>query len=149
MSERKPAYLARALDMHEDEDEDDKPVVRPTTRKEPLEEGRDEAIDDEDLATLVPPRPSRPPETAQRQNNQPPVWQDLIAILEQQVSKDSREREEETSILGKKSEGEALRNIINKLSEERNLRDSPETQPTVHSTLQEEDFSFGYSWKNL
>ena len=36
--------------MHEDEDEDDKPLVRPTTRKEPLEEGRDQSIDDEDLA---------------------------------------------------------------------------------------------------
>ena len=103
MSERKPAH---ALDMHEDEDEDDKPLVRPTTRKEPLEEGRDQAIDDEDLAPLV---PSRPPETAQRQKRKgPPVWQDPTAILEQQVSRDSREREEETSILGKKSEGEAL-----------------------------------------
>ena len=66
MSERKPTYLAHALDMHEDEDEDDKPLVRPTTRKEPLEEGRDQAIDDEDLAPLV---PSRPPETAQRLSN--------------------------------------------------------------------------------
>ena len=39
------------------------------------------------------------------------------------MTRDSREREEETSILGKKSEGEALRNIINKLSDERNLKD--------------------------
>ena len=54
MSERKPAYPAHALDMHEDDDDDDKPVVRPTTRKESLEEGRDQAIDDEDLAPLVP-----------------------------------------------------------------------------------------------
>ena len=67
MSKRKPAYPAHALDMHEDEDEDDTPLVRPTTRKEPLQEGRDQAIDDEDLAPLVPSRPSRPPETAQRQ----------------------------------------------------------------------------------
>ena len=37
MSERKPAYPAH-------EDEDDKPLVRPTTRKEPLEEGRDQAV---------------------------------------------------------------------------------------------------------
>ena len=110
--------------MHEDEDEDNKPVVRPTTRKEPLEEGRDQAIDDEDLAPLVPWRPSRPPETEQRQMRKgPPVWQDPTALLEQQVSRDSREREEETSILGRKSEGEALRKIINKLSDERNLKD--------------------------
>ena len=41
MSERKPAYPAHALDMHEE-------------RKESLEEGRGQAIDDEDLAPLVP-----------------------------------------------------------------------------------------------
>ena len=39
------------------------------------------------------------------------------------MSRDSRERTEETSVLGKKAEGEALRNIINKLSEEHNLKD--------------------------
>ena len=43
--------------MHEDEDEDDKPLVRPASRKEPAEERRDPVIDDEDLAPLVPPRP--------------------------------------------------------------------------------------------
>ena len=92
--------------MHEDEDEDDTPLVGPTTRKEPLEGGRDEAIDDEDLAPLVLPRPSRPPETAQRQKRKgPPVWQDPTATLEQQVSRDSREREEETSIFGQKGRG--------------------------------------------
>ena len=123
MSERKTACPAQAPDMHEDEDEDDKPLVRPTRRKEPLEEGRDQAIDDEDLAPLIPPRPSRPPETAQRQKRGPPTWQDPTAILEQQVSRDSREREEKTSILVKKSEGEALRNIINKLSDKRNVKD--------------------------
>ena len=53
MSERKPAYPAHAPDIHEDEGEDDKPLVRPTTRKEPLEEGRDQTIDDEDLAPLA------------------------------------------------------------------------------------------------
>ena len=35
----------------------------------------------------------------------------------------SRERAEDTSIWGRKSEGEALSNIISKLSEERNLKD--------------------------
>ena len=82
--------------------------------KEKLEKGRDQAIDDEDLA----------PEIAQRQKRKgPPIWQDPTAALKQQVSRDSREREEETSILGKKSESEALRNIINKLSDERNVKD--------------------------
>ena len=40
MSERKPANLDHAPDMHEEENEDDKPLVRPTARKDPLEEGR-------------------------------------------------------------------------------------------------------------
>ena len=38
-------------------------------------------------------------------------------------AKAKRDLAEETSILGRKAESEALRNIINKLSEERNLRD--------------------------
>ena len=99
--------------MHEDEDENEKPLARLTSRKVSLEEGRGQAIDDEDVAPLF---PSRPPETAQRQKRKgPPVLQDPTAFLKQQVSRDSREREEETSILGKKSVGEALRNIINKV----------------------------------
>ena len=53
MSERKPAYPAHALDMREDEDEDDKPHVRPTTRQEPLEEGRDQVIVNEDFAPVA------------------------------------------------------------------------------------------------
>ena len=96
-------------------------MVRPASRKEPLGERRDQAIDDEDLAPLVPPRP---PQGAQRQKKKgPQVWQDPTAILEQEVSRDSREGTEETSILGKKAESEALRNIINKLFDERNLKD--------------------------
>ena len=46
MSERKPANPDHAPHMHEEENEDDKPLVRPTTRKDPLEEGRDQAMDD-------------------------------------------------------------------------------------------------------
>ena len=42
MSERKPANLDHAPDMHEEENEGDKPLVRPTARKDPLEEGRDQ-----------------------------------------------------------------------------------------------------------
>ena len=44
-------------------------------------------------------------------------------FLEQEVSRDTREREEETSIRCTKSESEPLRDMINKLSDERNLRD--------------------------
>ena len=104
--------------------EDDRPLFRPTPGKEPLEEGCDQAIDDEDLAPLVLPRPSRPPQAAQRQKRRgPPVWQDPTPFLEQEVSRDLRERTEETSILDKKAEGEALRNTVNKLSDERHLKD--------------------------
>ena len=46
MSERKPANRDHAPDMHQEENEDDKPLVRPTTRQEPLEEGRGQAMDD-------------------------------------------------------------------------------------------------------
>ena len=49
MSERDTAYPAHAPDMHEDEDEDDKPLVRPASRKEPAEKRRYPATDDEDL----------------------------------------------------------------------------------------------------
>ena len=57
------------------------------------------------------------------QCGKPPEWRDPAAFLEQEVSRDSRERAENTSIWGKKAEGEALRNIISKLSEVHNLRD--------------------------
>ena len=46
-----------------------------------------------------------------------------LTTLEQDVSRNSRERSEEVSILSRVPDGEALRNIINKLSDERNLRD--------------------------
>ena len=55
MSEQRPAYPVHAPDMHEDEDEDDKPLVRPASRKEPANEKRDLDTDDEDLLPLVPP----------------------------------------------------------------------------------------------
>ena len=58
MSERRPAYPAHAPDIDEDEDEDDKPLVRPASRKEPAKEKRDLDTDDEDLLPLVPPRPT-------------------------------------------------------------------------------------------
>ena len=38
------------------------------------------------------------------------------------MSGNSRERSEEVSIIGRNPDGEALRNIVNKMSDERNLR---------------------------
>ena len=107
--------------MHEDGDEDDTPLVQPASRKEPVEKKRDTATDDKDLLPLVPPRPT--PAALVRKRKGPPLWQDPAATLEREISEDSRERTEETSINGRNTEGEALRNIISKLSEERNLRD--------------------------
>ena len=119
MSERRPAYPAHAPDMDEDEDEDDKPLVRPASTKEFAKVKRDLDTDDEDPLPLAPPR--SPPAAPVRNRKGPPVWQDPAATLEHQVPKDSHERTEDTSILGRKAEGEALR--ISKLSEERNLTD--------------------------
>ena len=107
MSERRPAYPARTHDMHEDEDEDDQPLVQPASRKEPVEERRDHPVDDEDLVHLVPPR--QPPAAPARKRKGSPVLQDR--------TRDSRERAEDALILDKKADGEALRNIISKLSE--------------------------------
>ena len=52
--------------------------------------------------------------------------------------------------MGRKEEGEALRNIKSKLSEERNLRDLHlEHYHMCTAQFQEEDDSHGYSWKFL
>ena len=126
MSERKKAHPAHAPDMHEDEDEDDQPHVRPTTRKAPREEGRDQAIDEKDFAPLVPPRNSRPPQAEQRQKKKgPPVWQDPTAILETRGIKGLARAKQMIARFWAKREkvNEAFRNIINKLCAERNLRD--------------------------
>ena len=90
MSERRPAYPAHALDMDEDKDEDDKPLVLPASRKEPAQERRDRATDGEDLLTLVPPR--SPPAPPVRKRKGPPVRHDLAATLEHEEPKDSREK---------------------------------------------------------
>ena len=110
-----------ASDMHEDEDKDDKPLVRPASRKEPAQERRDPATDNEDVLPLV--APILPSAAPMRKRKGPPVWQDPTATLEQEVSRDLRRQAEDTSTLGKKAEVEAPRNIISKMSEERNLRD--------------------------
>ena len=77
-------------------------------------------------------------------------WRDPSAPLEQDVPGNSRERSEEVSILVRNPDREALRNIINKLSDERNLRDLlPETLPHGYRAVQEEDNSLGQSRKDF
>ena len=92
-----------------------------SSRKEFASKSRDPATDYEDILLVVPPR--TPPAALVRRRTGPPVWQDPTARLEQEVSKDSRERAEDTSIFGNKAECEGLRNIMHKISQERNLRD--------------------------
>ena len=124
LSEQKSAYPAHARELDEDdddkplvcpepitvsEDEDDERLVRPSSRKEPVKEKRDSAAE-------------RSIPTSLRRRKGLPVWRDPSAPLEQDVSGNSRERPQEVSILGRNPDGEALRNIINNLSDERNLR---------------------------
>ena len=108
--------------MHEDEDEADRPLVRPASRKEPAEERRDPATDDEDLLPLIPPRRHSAAPVRKRKGR--PVWQDPTAIYWNKRCQGTRASDHRIPrFLGKKAEGEALRNIISKLPEERNLRD--------------------------
>ena len=59
--------------------------------------------------------------------------------------RNSRERSEDVSVLGEKSEGEALRNIIN-----RNWKDFHVKHDNMSDlAVQQEDHSYGFSWKNL
>ena len=93
------------------DDEDDQPIVQPSSKKKKklVKEKCDPAAD------------HRIPAPVRREG--PPIWQDPSATLEQDVSQNLRERPEEVSILDRKADGEALRNIVNKLSDERNSRD--------------------------
>ena len=58
-----------------------------------------------------------------RRRKGPPDRRDPYARLEQDVSGNSREQAREVSIFIRNPDGEALRNITNKLSDERNLKD--------------------------
>ena len=112
-------------------------LVQPSSRTESIKEKRDSAAE-------------RSSPTRLRRRKGPPVWRDPSATLAQHVSGNSRKRSKEVSILGRNPEGEALRNIINKLTDERNLKEpSPETPPHVHCAVQEEDNSLAHSWKDL
>ena len=91
------------------EDEDDKPLVQPKSRTELIKE-KGELVAERSMPTRL-------------RRIGPPVWRDPSFPLEPDASGNTRERSEEASILGKNPNGEALRNIINKLLDERNLRD--------------------------
>ena len=123
LSEQTSAYPVHTRELDEDEDdkplvrpdrsavsedEDDNPLVQPSSRDEPVK--RESAAERRVLAQI-------------RRRKGPPVWRDPSATLEQDVSGNSRERSEESQIWGKNPDGEALRKVINKLLDERNLRD--------------------------
>ena len=91
----------------------------PASGKELSEERRDQTTDDGDLAHLVPPRPSP---IAPLRRRKRATCMARIATLEE-VTRNSRERTDDVSTLSKKSEGETLQNIINKLSDVHNLND--------------------------
>ena len=101
--------LVRSDRAADSEDEDDKPLVQPSSRKELVKQKRESAAERRTPAQLL-------------RRKGPPVWRDPTATLEQDVSENSRERSEEISICGKNPDGEALRNVINKLLDERNMR---------------------------
>ena len=152
LSEQKSAYPAHTRESDEDGDdkplvspdrtavserEDDQPLVQPASRKEPVEEKRDSAAERRTPAQL-------------RRRKGPPVWRDPSATLEQDVSGNSRECSEEVSILGRNPDGEALRNIINKLSDERNLRDLHlKHHQTSAAQFKKRTNHSGQSWKGL
>ena len=119
------------------EREGDQPLVQPASRKEPVEEKRDSAAGRRTPAQL-------------RRRKGPPVWRDPSATLEQDVSGNSRECSEEVSIFGRNPDGEALRNIINKLSDERNLRDLHlKHHQTSAAQFKKRTNHSGQSWKGL
>ena len=130
--------------MHEDEDEDDKPLVRPTTRKEPAEERRDPATDDEDLLPVVPPRP--PPFAPGRKRKELQYGRIQLPHWNMRYP---RTRACEQKILqfgAEKTGGEALRNIIKQVVRRAQLEGPPsEALSHVCRTIQEEDDSPGYS----
>ena len=88
--------------------------------------------------------------TPLRRRKGPPVCRYPSATLEQDVSRNSREQSEEVSIMGRNPDGEALRNIINKLSDERNLRHLHLKHCHISAAqFKKEDNPLGHSWKDL
>ena len=124
LSQRKSAYPARAQEL--DDDEDDKPLVRPdrTTVSEKEEEDDNPQVQPASKEKVLKRESSaiRRVPTPLRRRKGPPVWRDPSATLEQDVSGTSRERSEDVSSLGQNSDSEAFQKIINKLSDVRNLK---------------------------
>ena len=124
LSQQKSAYPARAQEL--DDDEDHKLLGRPdrTAVSEDEDEDEDDNPPVQPVSALK--RESsaiRRVPTPLRRRKGPPVWRDPSATLEQDVSGTSRERSEDVSSSGTNYDGEALRKIINKLSDVRNLKD--------------------------
>ena len=101
-----------------DEDDDDKPLVRPDHACVSEDEDNKPLVQLE-LKTAL--ELVTPPRVRKRRGS--PVWRDPSAPVEPDASRNTRERSEEGSILGKNPDGEALRNVINKVLDDRNLRD--------------------------
>ena len=120
LSQKKSACPAQAQEL--DDDEDDKLLARPNGTTAPEE--------DEDDKLLVQPTSVLNRECSAkrgvllpvRSRKGPPVWQDPSATLEQDVSGTSRELSGDISSLGEHSDGEALQQVINRLSDVRNLK---------------------------
>ena len=121
MSERRPACPAHVPDMDEDEYEDDKPLVRPASRKKTAKTKRDLDTDDEDLLPLVPPR--LPPAAPVRKRKLPPVWQDPAATLDMRYQKTRASEQKIPQFWAEEQKVKPYVTFFSKLSDERNLRD--------------------------
>ena len=124
-SQRKSAHPARAQEL--EDDEDDKPLGRPDRTTVSAEE------DEDDKPLVQPASREKAPKressavrrvpTPLRRRKGLPFWRDPSATLEQDVPGNSRERSEDVSSLVKISDGEALQQITNRMSDVRNLKD--------------------------
>ena len=120
LSQKKSANPAHSQEL--DDDEDDKPLVRP--------DGTIVSEEDENDKLLVQLTSVLNRESSEKRGvplpvqsrKGPPVWQDPSATLEQDVSGTSRELSGDISSLGEHSHGEALQQVINRLSDVRNLK---------------------------
>ena len=103
LSQRKSAYPARTQEL--DDDEDDKPFVRPdrTTVSEQEVEDDKSVVQPASKEKVLKRESSsiRRTPTPLRRRKGPPVWRDPSATLEQNVSGTSRERSEDVSSLAK------------------------------------------------
>ena len=137
MLERKPANSAHELDMREDENENDKLLCSLDNNKRSSKKGVIKPLMTKTLHLwLLRDLPTSSGRTATQEKKDP----QCNCILEQEVARDPRDQTDKTSICGKKTEGEPVRNISNKSCHARNFKDLQlKTLPYVHRC----------SWKNL